>query len=789
MSEPASSQKDPHSLKADLADKEKEIRELRGRIASLQRDLDFKARESSRYALEFEQARRSFDWKLFTWFRRQFARCLPPGSWRFNVAKGFLNVLLTFRKSGIKAGLREGGRWGLEVVRSIPKLLFRRRPAVASTPAARADFIVPPHKDPVDVIVCVHNAFEDVKRCLTSVVRHSRMPTRLLIVDDGSGLETAKYLEEFAHAQRAELIRNEKALGYTRAANLGLHRSRSKYVVLLNSDTEVTPGWIDRLVMCADSDPKIGLVGPLSNTASWQSVPRIFNEAGDWAENRLPDGMFATDYARLLGRYAGRVYPRVPFLNGFCLLIKRAVLNRIGPFDEKRFGEGYGEENDYAIRAAKAGFELAVADDTYVYHYQSRSYSHERRKVLAERANKLLHEKHGAGRVEAGVSVCMSGPVLQGVRARAEVMLDRSRLVEDGRARWEGRRVLFLLPVIEPGGGAHVILQEARAMQAMGVDVRALNYRSNEQAVGRNYPDAGVPMIFVDDPAHDVDFASYDAVVATLYSSVFWMPATGARPVKGYYIQDYEPLFYPPHSMESTLAKKSYTAIPDLVRFAKTEWNAKLIEEKEKVPVAVVGGSVDLDLFRPRGERREDGVVRIGAMVRPNTPRRAPDVTMRVLRELEKKFGGRVKISVFGCSPVDPEYLKLAQGATFENAGILDRHGVAGFLGQLDVFADFSTYQAMGLTALEAMASGAAVIVPASGGSSLFARHEENALVVETEAESLCQAALERLVEDHALRARLQQRAMFDACKFHPEQAAWNILNVLLGGKGGGRPA
>lgn len=784
MSEPASSQKDPHSLNAELADKEKEIRELRGRISSLQRDLDFKARESSRYALEFEQARRSFDWKLFTWFRRQFSRCLPAGSWRFNAAKGFLNVLLTFRKSGIKAGFREGGRWSIDILKSIPALFIRRKRGPVAVPLTSADVTVPQHKDPVDVIICVHNALEDVKRCLTSVVRHTRMPARLFIVDDGSNAETAKYLEDFAHAQRVELIRNEQALGYTRAANLGLHRSRSKYIVLLNSDTEVTPGWIDRMVVCADSDPKIGLVGPLSNTASWQSVPRIFNEAGDWAENRLPDGMFATDYARLLGRYAGRVYPRVPFLNGFCLLIKRVVLNRIGAFDEKRFGEGYGEENDYAIRAAKAGFELAVADDTYVYHYQSRSYSHERRKVLAERANKLLHEKHGAGRVDAGVAICMNGPVLQGVRARAQVMAERNRLVEEGRARWEGRRVLFLLPVIEPGGGAHVILQEARAMQAMGVDVRALNYRTNEQAVGKNYPDAGVPMMFVDDPAHDVDFTSYDAVVATLYSSVFWMPATGARPVKGYYIQDYEPLFYPPHSMESTLAKKSYTAIPDLVRFAKTEWNARLIEEKEKVQVAVVGGSVDLDLFRPRSAARADGVVRIGAMVRPNTPRRAPDMTMRVLREIEKKFGGRVQISVFGCSPVDPDYLKLAQGDKFENAGILDRHGVAAFLGQLDVFADFSTYQAMGLTALEAMASGAAVIVPASGGSALFARHEENALVVETEAEALCQSALERLVEDAALRTRLQQRALFDACKFHPEQAAWNILHVLLDGKG-----
>jgi GT2 family glycosyltransferase len=766
----------------ERAAKEREIRELRGRVVALQRDLDFKTREASRYALEFEHARRAFDYKLFLWFRRQFTRCFPVGSWRFHAAKGFLNVLLTFQKSGIRAGLREGGRWTLDMMRSWPALFLRRRTPNSTTSSVRNDVVVPPHLEPVDVIICVHNALEDVRRCLTSVVRHTRMPVRLYIVDDGSGPETATYLKEFALHQRILLIRNEEALGYTRAANLGLKAARSKYIIMLNSDTEVTPGWIDRMIACADSDPRIGLVGPLSNTASWQSIPRIFNDTGDWAENLLPENMTATDFARMLGRYAGRVYPRVPFLNGFCLLIKRAVLKKLGPFDEKLFGEGYGEENDYALRATKAGWQLAVADDTYVYHYQSRSYSHERRKPLAERANRLLHDKHGARRIEEGVAVCMSSPILQGLRARAEVMLERQRLVEDGRSRWEGRRVLFLLPVIEPGGGAHVILQEARAMKQMGVDVRTLNYRSNEKAVAKNYPDAGVPMVFVDDPAHDIDFSSYDAVVATLYLSVFWMPQSSARPVKGYYIQDYEPLFYPAHSMECVMAKKSYRAIPDLIRFAKTEWNRRLIEEKEGVPVTAIGGSVDIDLFRPRSSARPDGVIRIGAMVRPNTPRRAPDLTMRVLGEVARKLGRRVQIMVFGCSPVDPEYLKLAQDLPVENVGVLERHHTADFLGQLDVFADFSTYQAMGLTAMEAMASGAAVIVPAEGGSDLFARHEENVLVVDTRSETACREALERLVQDHALRQRLQQRALFDACKFHPEQAAWNILHVLLDG-------
>lgn len=773
-----------------LAARDREIRELRARIETLQRDLEFKTRECSRYALEFEHARRAFDWKLFMWFRRQFARGFPVGSWRFNAAKGFLGVLLTAQRSGLRAGLREFGRWLRDMVRALPSL-FQRRARTHSSAARPAEShdLVPTHREPVDLVICVHNALEDVRRCLTSVVRHTRMPARLILVDDGSGPETAAYLASFAQAQRARLLRHEEAQGYTKAANAGLRLTRGPYVVLLNSDTEVTPGWVDRLVACADSDPRIGLVGPLSNTASWQSVPDLFDPAGDWAENSLPAGMDTSEYARLIGRYAGRIYPRVPFLNGFCLLIKRVVLKKVGLFDEKRFGAGYGEENDYALRAARAGWQLAVADDTYIFHYQSRSYSHERRKTLAERANHLLHEKHGAGRIEEGVGRCLNDPILQGLRARARVMPERQRLVDAGRARWEGRRVLFLLPVIEPGGGAHVIFQEARAMQRMGVDVRALNYRSNEKAVEKNYPGVGVPMVYADDPSNGADFAAYDAVVATLYLSVFWMPRTGARPVKGYYIQDYEPLFYPPHSMEASMAKKSYRAVPDLVRFAKTPWNCALVEKNEGVPVIPVGASVDLDWFRPRAPRRADGVIRIGAMVRPNTPRRAPGLTLRILRAIRKRFGKRVHLSVFGCSPVDPEYLKLAEGMALENVGILDREGVAEFLGRLDVFADFSTYQAMGLTALEAMASGAAVIVPSEGGGDVFARHRENALVVDTRSEEACTAALGELVEDTALRARLQQRAILDACTHHPEQAAFNILQALLGSPAeGSRP-
>src|SRR5207248_1030087 len=135
-------------------------------------------------------------------------------------------------------------------------------------------------------------------------------PYAVTIVDDGSGPETAEYLSSFASVHGATLIRNEAARGYTQSANQGLRASKGDYVVLLNSDTIVTDGWLDRLVECAESDGSIGLVGPLSNAATWQSVPEIVS-GGVFAVNDLPPGWGPDDLAAEIARTSARVYPRV----------------------------------------------------------------------------------------------------------------------------------------------------------------------------------------------------------------------------------------------------------------------------------------------------------------------------------------------------------------------------------------------------------------------------------------------------------------------------------------------
>ncbi|WP_071517599.1 glycosyltransferase [Geitlerinema sp. PCC 9228] len=653
-----------------------------------------------------------------------------------------------------------------------------------------------PHTATVDIIVCVHNALADVKRCLASVIRYTSMPYHLILVDDGSKVETKTYLERFATSQNATLLRNENARGYTLAANQGLRQSSGDYALLLNSDTIVTPNWLDRMVQCAESDPTIGLVGPLSNKASWQSVPEIFDERGDWADNFLPEGMDTAEVANAIAQVSARLYPRIPFLNGFCLLIRRRLIEDIGIFDEETFAAGYGEENDYCLRTRQAGWQLAVADDAYVYHHQARSYTSDRRRRLCENADRLLASKHGQDLITFGVSQCRENRVLEGIRVRVRNLWQQRELIEKGMAKWEGKRVLFLLPISEPGGGGNLVLQAAQAMQEMGVDARIANWTHMQAGFERGYPDLPVPVVYAEGPQElGKILPKFDAVVATLYASVEWMDALDRFPnqtVKAYYILDFEPYFFSPGSAEYKRAWNSYTRYRDLVRITKTPWNRDEVKKHIGVDCALIGPSANVDLFRPRPFqqlRQENSLlrhgsakVRIAAMIRPSTPRRNPRFTMEVLREIDRRFGGDVDIVLFGCLSEDPRFQELPHDFTWRHAGMLKRRQVAALMNEADIFVDFSKFQALGVTALEAMLCGTAVVVPRRGGSVSFVRDGENGLVVDSESHEDCVAAVSRLVGDRYLRDGLVRQAMADACQYFPQRSAYNMLEVLFDG-------
>jgi FkbM family methyltransferase len=645
------------------------------------------------------------------------------------------------------------------------------------------------HKCAVDIIICVHNARADVENCLESVIRNTSSPFSVIIVDDGSSEETRNYLDSFISENNAKLIRNNQARGYTFAANQGLRESSADYVILLNSDTQVAQGWLDRMVECAESDAQIGIVGPLSNTASWQSIPD-FEHKGDWARNPLPAGLTVDEMASHVIEYSARLYPRIPFLNGFCLLIRRSLIHAIGYLDEELFGRGYGEENDFCLRARKAGWQLAVADDVYIYHRQSASYSDEMRKRLYKHADSALVAKHGQEIISEGVAICWHDRVLQGLRGRSRAMLKRTSLIQQGRKQFHGRGVLFVLPSRGPNGGSNVIIQESEAMLKMGVDVKILNMTANRSLFERGYPGVKVPVLYVEQTEDIGRIGSqFDAVVATAHYSVPWLDSLKRctrLPVRGYYIQDFEPYFHTARSKDFDSAMSSYTLFENLVRFTKTEWNRLEVQQMVGVDCHVIGPSINLDLYRPRRcdyAEWPQRPLRVTAMIRPDSPRRGPKLTMEILREIYRKYGDEIQIILFGCYPEDPAFLALPHDFAYRNLGVLTPSQVAYLMNEVDIFADFSSYQAMGLTAMEAMACGAAVIIPSKGGCKSFSKDGENSLVVNTESREACFMALDDLVRDADLRWRLQRNAVLDMCNFYPEACAYRILEILFGQK------
>jgi GT2 family glycosyltransferase len=141
---------------------------------------------------------------------------------------------------------------------------------------------------------------------------------------------------------------------------MSLHRDRD--VVLLNSDTEVADGWLDRLSAHASRDPWVGTVTPFSTNATICSYPRTL------AGNRLPHGETTASLDRVFAAANAGRCAQIPTAVGFCMFISRRCLDRVGPFDAERYGAGYGEEVDFCMRAARVGFRHVIAADVFVRH-------------------------------------------------------------------------------------------------------------------------------------------------------------------------------------------------------------------------------------------------------------------------------------------------------------------------------------------------------------------------------------------------------------------------------------
>lgn len=241
----------------------------------------------------------------------------------------------------------------------------------------------------VDIIVPIYNAYEDLCKCLTSIYRNtSLVENRLILINDNSSDERVKPLLDKQTKDNVIVLHNNKNKGFSENINIGMDQSESNDVILLNSDTVVTRGWLDKMVSCAYSNEVIGTVTPLSNNATLCSVP-VFCE-----ENELPENMTIDQVADIVERCSLEKYPRITVANGFCMLIKREVINTVGKFDAETFGRGYGEENDFCNRAEQMGYIHVMCDNTYIYHSGTKSFVSAEKMAFIAKHEGILNERY-----------------------------------------------------------------------------------------------------------------------------------------------------------------------------------------------------------------------------------------------------------------------------------------------------------------------------------------------------------------------------------------------------------
>lgn len=336
----------------------------------------------------------------------------------------------------------------------------------------RAVYLPTPENHPlVSIVILTYNQRSYTEECLASIARHTPEPHEIIMVDNGSADGTVAWLSSLVDSDsRYRLIVNDENRGFAAGCNQGLAVARGEYLVLLNNDVVVTPEWLAGLIECHRTEPRVGIVGPLTNNASGiQGLGEV-----------CPGGTGGLDDFSRSYRCQYR-YRRIPSrrLVGFCMLFSRQLYREVGGLDE-RFGSGNFEDDDYCLRSAIAGYCNLVAGDVYVHHYGSVTFKGAGMDYRASLAGNwsLFREKWSSPvtdrAIAARIAACRT-------REDAERLLLGERL-DDALAMLEGAcrehaedRLLhqLLCHALQEAGRSDEALRLVSPVSAAGLTVRA----------------------------------------------------------------------------------------------------------------------------------------------------------------------------------------------------------------------------------------------------------------------------------------------------------------------------
>ena len=321
-----------------------------------------------------------------------------------------------------------------------------------------------PPRPPAAIVIPAYRGAAATLACLRSVWASVPPNTPVHVIDDASPEpELVAALTELAGAGRIQLIRHARNRGFPAAANAGISASTGHDVLLLNSDTLTPPGWLERLRAAAYTAHDIGTACPLSNDATILSYPDI--NGG----NQTPDLPGTARLAALAARANGDAVLDIPTAVGSCMYIRRDCLDQVGAFREDLFAQGYGEENDFCLRARHRGWRHVAVPGAFVAHAGAASFGVARIHLVARNMRVL-------NRLHPGYDDLIAGFIVADPLAPARRRIDA--------LRWRhGRRTASVILVTHAGGGGVDRLIAARCDGLLASGVRPIVLRPDRGRV------------------------------------------------------------------------------------------------------------------------------------------------------------------------------------------------------------------------------------------------------------------------------------------------------------------
>jgi len=239
----------------------------------------------------------------------------------------------------------------------------------------------------IDIIIPFHNQPELLFACLSSLGPSASPESRLILVDDASSDESISRIEHRCHAlpMPFEYHRHETNQGFIGSIHTGLAAAQARTIILLNSDTIVTPHFDVRLAEALAAHPEIKAAAPVTNAATDLYQYRPACNMGT-AQGGALYGAIARAAAQTATQHYGEV-TEVPFLTGACLALDRDAFERAGGFSQD-YSHGYFEDLDLCCRFRQQGARLVIREDCFVYHRGQGTY---RQTDRAEHARRMEH--------------------------------------------------------------------------------------------------------------------------------------------------------------------------------------------------------------------------------------------------------------------------------------------------------------------------------------------------------------------------------------------------------------